>query len=396
MKEVYSHDGANQLRVPIKSWVTDLEDVALRQAINLANLPFAFKHIALMPDAHMGYGMPIGGVLATEHVVVPNAVGVDIGCGMCAVKLPIVSIPDKDALKYIMNMIRKEIPLGFEKHGYPQDDMPWGKVNVSETRNPVVLREWNNAAKSLGTLGGGNHFIEIQYGSDGHVWIMVHSGSRNLGKKVADYYNKIAIELNTKYFSQVPTKWELAFLYINTDEGESYLKEMDYCVEFARRNRKKMMSKIVSIFYAMLDIKEDHDEPIDIAHNYARMENHFGKNVMVHRKGATSARDGEIGIIPGSQGTSSFIVKGKGNADSFTSCSHGAGRTMGRNQARKTLSLVDEKKKLDNQNIVHSVRSEKDLDEAPGAYKDIGAVMANQEDLVDISVRLQPLAVIKG
>ncbi len=383
-------------RLPIKMWleVEDLGTKALRQVANLANLPFAFKHIALMPDAHFGYGMPIGGVLATKGVVIPNAVGVDIGCGMCAVKLPIKEKPDQDALKYIMNMIRKVIPVGFKKHGYPQDGIK--PVHYEQEHYPIVNREFRNAAMSLGTLGGGNHFIEIQYGSDGHVWIMVHSGSRNLGKQVAEHYNKLAIRANALWQADVPKEWELAFLPLDTVDGEAYIREMNYCVEFALRNRKQMMKKILEIFYAMLDIREDHDEMINIAHNYAQMENHFGQNVMVHRKGATLARKDTIGIIPGSQGTASYIVKGKGNPDSFMSCSHGAGRTMGRNEARKKLDLQYEINRLNQQGVVHSLRTEKDLDEASGAYKDIKEVMENQEDLVEVLVELQPLAVIKG
>jgi tRNA-splicing ligase RtcB len=391
MKQVYSSE-----RIPVKSWATDLESEAIQQAKNLANLPFAFHHVALMPDAHMGYGMPIGGVLATEGMVIPNAVGVDIGCGMCAVKLPIKELPDTDTLKYIMNMIRKDIPLGFKKHSTRAHSGKMPYVSVKDSTYPVVNREYCNAAKSLGTLGGGNHFIEIQKGSDGHIYVMVHSGSRNLGKQVCDHYNKIAQALNERWKTQVPKSWGLAFLPIDSIEGHDYLREMKYCTDFALANRKEMMSKIVGAFYTLLDIKEDHDEMINKCHNEARMENHFGKNVMVHRKGATSARDGELGIIPGSQGTSSFIVRGKGNPDSFTSCSHGAGRVMGRRQAKEKLSLEDEINKLDSQGIVHSIRTVSDLDEATGAYKDILTVMENQKDLVDIEVRLQPLAVIKG
>lgn len=393
MKKVYSSE-----KIPVKSWATDLESEAIQQAKNLANLPFAFKHIALMPDAHMGYGMLIGGVLATEGMVIPNAVGIDIGCGMCAVKLPTKELPDTDTLKYIMDMIRKDIPLGFKKHSTRAhySKMPQFGASVKYVEYPVVNREYSNAARSLGTLGGGNHFIEIQQGSDGHIYVMVHSGSHNLGKQVCDYYNKIAQALNERWKTQVPKSWELAFLPIDSTEGQDYLREMKYCTDFALRNRKEMMSKIVGTFYTFLNIKEDHNEMINKCHNEARMENHFGKNVMIHRKGATSARDGELGIIAGSQGTSSFIVKGKGNPESFTSCSHGAGRVMGRRQAKERLDLQEEINKLDSQGIVHSIRTVKDLDEATGAYKDIRKVMENQEDLVDIEVRLQPLAVIKG
>lgn len=385
---------------PIKLWLDDIEDGALEQAKNLANLPFVFKHIAIMPDSHQGYGMPIGGVLATKGVVIPNAVGVDIGCGMCAVKTSLTEI-DKDILKNIVGEIRKVIPVGFNRHNEMQDEkyMPvigrstqWSDFYKSSF--PIIHSEMENARKSLGTLGGGNHFIEIQKGNDGHICIMIHSGSRNLGKQVADHYNKLAVALNEKWYSSVPKKHELAFLPLDSEEGQSYIREMEYCVEFALSNRKLMMRRICDIFEKETDC--EFVGPINIAHNYARMENHFGENVMVHRKGATSARAGEIGIIPGSQGSKSYIVKGKGNKESFESCSHGAGRKMGRGQAQKNLSVEEESKKLDDMGVLHAIRGKKDLDEAPGAYKDIDIVMKNQNDLVDIVVELTPLAVIKG
>ena len=247
----------------------------------------------------------------------------------------------------------------------------------------------------LASLGSGNHFIEIQKGSDGHIWIMIHSGSRNLGKQVADHYNKVAQQLNEKWFSSVTKEWELAFLPADSDEGQAYIREMNYCVDFALANRKLMMDKIMAIF-EILNKTIDFEPMINIAHNYASLEHHFGKDVWVHRKGATLARKGTIGIIPGSQGTKSYIVEGKGNPESFESCSHGAGRMMGRKQAQKTLNLEEEIKKLDDQGIIHGIRNVKDLDEASGAYKDIDVVMENQSDLVDILVELTPLAVIKG
>ena len=408
MKKVVFNKGEG---LPIKLWLDDIEDGALDQAKNLAKLPFAFKHIAIMPDAHQGYGMPIGGVMATKGVVIPNAVGVDIGCGMCAVKTSLTDI-DVDTLKKIMGEIRKAIPVGFSHQSKKQDEslMPVAIDSCREAEKfhafnlPICEdQEHQSALKQLGTLGGGNHFIEIQKGSDGYIWIMIHSGSRNLGFKVAKHYNDIAIELNKKWFSSVPKEHELAFLPLDSEEGQAYLREMQYCVDFALANRKLMMERIQSIFADIFDYpntvsgrQQDGSDGINIAHNYAKMENHFGKNVMVHRKGATLARKGTIGIIPGSQGTKSYIVKGLGNPESFDSCSHGAGRRMGRKQAIRELNLNDEVKKLNDQGIVHSIRYEKDLDEASGAYKDISTVMNNQKDLVEIVVELQPLAVIKG
>ena len=387
-------------KIPVFSWCPDIEESAMKQVDNLAQLPFVFKRVVILSDCHVGYGMPIGGVMATKGVVVPNAVGVDIGCGMCAVKTSLPEI-DKETLKKIMGEIRKVVPLGFNHHKEKQDGLlmpinPMGMI--------IVEQEYNNALTQIGTLGGGNHFIEIQKGSDGYIWIMIHSGSRNFGYKIAEYYNKLAIELNQKWFSQVPKEWELAFLPLDSEEGHAYLREMNYAVEFALANRKLMMDRICLIFKSIFDNIEfiqDFNKDIDtnfinIAHNYASMENHFGSNVLVHRKGATLAREGTIGIIPGSQGTKSYIVKGLGNKDSFESCSHGAGRCMSRKKAHEILILADEIKKMDDLGIVHGMRTQKDLDEASSAYKDISVVMENQKDLVEILVELSPLANIKG
>ena len=383
MKQVISTE-----KIPIKLWLDNIEDGALEQAKNLANLPFAFKHIAIMPDSHQGYGMPIGGVLATKRIIIPNAVGVDIGCGMCAVKTSLTEI-DTDTLKKIMGEIRKEIPVGFNHHKEKQNEVlmplhPDGSADIIDS-------QYQNALTQIGTLGGGNHFIEIQKGNDGHIWIMIHSGSRNLGKQVADYYNKLAVDLNERWHSSVPKEWELAFLPRDTEEGQAYLREMQYCVEFALANRKLMMDRIMQCFIGT----DLFLEPIiNIAHNYARMENHFGENVMIHRKGATLATKETIGIIPGSMGTSSYIVKGLGNPESYNSCSHGAGRKMGRKEAIRTLNLEEEQKKMEG--IIGAPRNQDDLEEAPGAYKPIDEVMENQNDLVEIMVELKPLAVIKG
>lgn len=384
----------NTEKIPIKLWIEDIEEGALEQAQNMANLPFAFRHIAIMPDSHQGYGMPIGGVLATKGVVIPNAVGVDIGCGMCALKTSLTEI-NTQTLKNVMSLIRKKIPLGFDHHKESQDEALMPSAG-SIVKGGIVERQYEAALKQIGTLGGGNHFIEIQKGSDGHIWIMIHSGSRNIGLKVAEHYNRTAIKLNERWFSEVPSKWQLAFLPIETQEAKDYMTEMQYCVDFAFANRKLMMENIKASFVEELAGEFAEVDFVNIAHNYARLENHFNANVIVHRKGATSAKEGEIGIIPGSQGTKSYIVKGKGNPESFESCSHGAGRIMGRKQAQRVLDLEAEKAKLDKQGIIHAIRNQKDLDEAPGAYKNIDIVMENQKDLVDIEVELSPLAVIKG
>jgi tRNA-splicing ligase RtcB len=382
-------------RIPIKLWLDEVDDQTLYQAKNLANLPFAFKHIALMPDAHSGYGMPIGGVMAADKVIVPNAVGVDIGCGMCAVKTNLRINPDiRKRLKDIVGDIRERVPVGFKHHKRAQDEnlMPEGyEIDNLE----VVSSEYESALRQLGTLGGGNHFIEIQKDKEDYIWIMIHSGSRNLGKKVADHYNKLAKKLNKRWNSPVPPKADLAYLPFTTTEAHMYYYEMNYCVDFALANRKLMLTRVQEVFRHYFP-NIIFGEIINIAHNYAAWEKHFGKKVVVHRKGATSAHKGELGIIPGSQGTSSFIVEGLGNPESFASCSHGAGRIMGRNEAVRNLSLEYEIDKLDKKGILHSIRSRRDLDEAPSAYKNIVQVMLDQEDLVEIKVKLSPLAVIKG
>lgn len=382
-------------KIPIKLWLDDIEDGALQQAKNLANLPFAFKWIALMPDAHHGYGMPIGGVLATKDVVVPNAVGVDIGCGMCAIKSSLKNI-ETEILKKIMGEIRNAIPVGFKKHSTKQDKSYMPAISEQDFEKfHIIPQEFSNALKSIGTLGGGNHFIEIQKGSDGFIWIMIHSGSRNIGFKVANYYNKLAMELNKKWYSSVPKEWELSFLPVDTIECQNYIGEMNYCVAFALKNRELMLERTKEIFISFMNSVTFGDK-INIAHNYVDLESHYGQNVWVHRKGATLARKETIGIIPGSQGSKSYIVQGKGSAESFNSCSHGAGRLMGRKQAQRKLNLKEEQKKLEDLGVIHSVRHASDLDEAPGSYKPISIVMENQKDLVDIKVELTPLAVIKG
>jgi len=371
-------------------WLDDLEGDVLKQAKNLANHPYAFHHVAIMPDAHVGYGMPIGGVLATKDVIIPNAVGVDIGCGMCAVKTSLHGLKT-DILKQIMGEVRDTIPLGFDRHKVSQPEELMPKVTDDLI---IVNEEYKSATKQIGTLGGGNHFIDFLNGSDGFIWLMIHSGSRNIGFKVANYYNEIALDLNSKQEKPVDPKWELCYLPIDTDVGQTYFAEMQYCMEFALANRKHMMEKVKDIVQLKTDEKVDFDEMINIAHNYASKENHYGQEVYVHRKGATPAEKGQTGIIPGSQGHPSYIVKGKGNPDSFNSCAHGAGRKMGRKQAIRELDYEEELKKLEEKGVLHGLRGKRNLDEAPSTYKDISWVMKKQEDLVDILVELHPIACI--
>jgi tRNA-splicing ligase RtcB len=399
-------------KIPVYSWCLNTEEGAEQQIDNLAKLPFAFRHIAIMADCHKGFGMPIGGVLATKGVVCPNAIGLDIGCGMNAIKTDIKTTDiTPEMLKDVMQNIRREVPVGEgNNHKQPQDEifMPTSRLGLTPKTvhftdaYPIVHREYEKALRGIGTLGGGNHFIELQKDKDDYIWLMIHSGSRNLGFTVANHYNKIAKEENAKYFSSVPEEYDLAFLLEDSEEGQNYINEMNYCIDFALANRKLMMSRIKGAFTAgVWDVAKDrgginYEGVANIAHNYAVKEHHFGSDVWIHRKGATLAREGTIGIIPGSQGTASYIVKGKGNKESFESCSHGAGRTMSRKAARENLNITEEVKKLNDLGIIHAIRNVDDLEEAPSAYKDIDVVMKNQEDLVEILVKLTPIAVIKG
>ena len=381
---------------PVKIWTNYVEKSAMRQIENLTTLPFLFHHLAIMPDVHTGMGMPIGGVLACKDAVIPNAVGVDIGCGMCAVKTnwKVADIPTDVLRKQIMRGIRKRIPLGMDHHKEAQDEkyLPTGHdIDKME----IVKRRQEYITKEVGTLGGGNHFIELQKDETGTLWIMIHSGSRNLGKLVGDYYNEKAKKLNERWYSVVSPDIRLSFLPLRTDEFNAYWQEMKYCVDFALCNRKLMMKRIEEVIKDA--IPEIGFEPmINIAHNYATWERHYGQDVIVHRKGATLAREGVIGIIPGSQGTASYIVEGLGNPESFCSCSHGAGRTLSRTAAIRDLNLKEEVERLDALGIIHAIRNQNDMQEASGAYKDIETVIANEADLVKVKTRLLPVAVIKG
>jgi len=381
---------------PIKLWLPDIDPDTLVQAKNLANHPGLVGHVAIMPDAHVGYGMPIGGVAATEGLVIPNAVGVDIGCGMCAVQTSLHEISKKE-LKTVMAGIRQQVPLGFKHHkkAQPPQYMPKPPQGMTLRELPIVSREYASGRCQVGTLGGGNHFVEVQQGDDGYVWLMIHSGSRNIGYQVANHYNKLAIEFNKKQGMPVPPGWQLSFLPIDSPQGRLYLAEMQYCVDFALCNRTLMMERVIDVLQQVCSPVQ-FAEMINVAHNYAAFEHHFGQEVIVHRKGATRAGAGETGIIPGSQGTSSYIVSGKGNPESLHSCSHGAGRRLGRKQAQRTLDLRSEVAMLEEQNIIHAIRSKRDLEEAAGAYKDISEVISRQKDLVNTVVKLKPLAVIKG
>lgn len=381
-------------RLPIRSWCEQVEAGAMEQAVNLAELAVTFRHVALMPDCHVGYGMPIGGVIACERAVIPNAVGVDIGCGMTAVQtdLPVEEMR-KNEIRDILNAVRRAVPVGFEHH---KTEQKWDGWRSAPEQSPPVRQELDSAKRQLGTLGGGNHFIEIQAGDDGLVWLMIHSGSRNFGLKVAEHYHDIAVRLCHKHQLELTSK-DLAYLPADSEEAKEYLAAMDFALRFARRNRELMMERFAEIVCTSWGCRTG--QTINIHHNYCAEEKHFGRQVYVHRKGATSARPGETGIIPGSMGTSSYIVRGRGNQESFMSCSHGAGRQMGRNEACRRLSLEECNRAMDG--VVFGRwstdrRGKLDLSEAPQAYKDIDEVIAAQDDLVEVLVKLRPLGVIKG
>jgi len=401
-------------RIPIKSWCENLEAPALAQAVNMANHPKTLKHVALMPDAHSGYGLPVGGVIACDNAVIPYAVGVDIGCGMAAFNTHIEGAPSEETLKKIMGFMRDRVPMG-EGHAH-KDCQDW--IGFDNFFMPP-FRPWCDDhgmaldKRNLGTLGGGNHFCEVQLGNDGDIWLMIHSGSRNMGQRICRYYNDLALKMCDKWSTPLPSR-DSAFLLADEPEGLAYIVDMNFALEYAKESRRRMMIAFIESFLdaifgdASYDDSVYHtDNIIDIHHNYASLENHFGRNLWVHRKGATSARVNQVGIIPGSMGTSSYIVEGLGNPESFMSCSHGAGRAMSRTAACETLKVEDCDKAMEG--VVYGrwgtvrARGKKDklvgkldLSEAPQAYKDIDAVMDAQRDLVEVRVKLKPLAVMKG
>lgn len=402
-------------RLPAKVWLghhSQIEPGCQTQLDNLVRLPFAFHHIAMMPDCHQGYGMPVGGVLATKRVVVPNAVGVDIGCGMRFLLTNIKWNDVKDAKskdgqdirKVILSTIMRIVPVGYNHQREPQQ---WVGFDNPPT-NPdtgtlwIVRQEIDSARRQLGTLGGGNHFIELQVDQEGRLALMIHSGSRNFGKKICDVYNKQAQEINERYHSAVPREWDLAFLPYDDGMGQEYMKAMNYALDFAHENRRLMMERSKNVLYNVLEkyagttgIQEVLS--LDCHHNYAALENHYGQNVIVHRKGAVRARCEDRVIIPGSMGTASYVGLGLGKSDSFQSCSHGSGRRLGRNEAKRkhtAQQIIEHMKAID----VIVLKPEKDdiAEECPQAYKDIEDVIKQENDLISVTHKLTPLGVIKG
>ena len=391
------------LPIHIKSWCRDIEDTAMAQAENLARHPALRHHVALMPDCHCGIGMPIGGVIAAKDAVIPAAVGVDIGCGMIAVEtdIPAERLDDMRFRRAIHSRIRELIPVGEGKmHKDPQE---WdGFEEYIDTKGVDAQFIISLDRHNLGTLGGGNHFIEIQKSDSNFVWIMIHSGSRNLGKRIEEVYQEKAMQLCERFYTPLPTS-NLAFLPIQDEAGHNYFRDMNFALKYAFENRQRMMAKCKDVIAEFVP-EVNFIREVNIHHNYAAFEEHFGETLCIHRKGATSAKLDEIGIIPGSMGTASYIVRGLGNPASFMSCSHGAGRRMSRTVACNTLTAAecDEAMKgivCDHWHPVTRYGKGKtvlDLSEAPQAYKDIEDVISAERDLVEVQVRLTPLAVVKG
>lgn len=375
----------------VKLWVKDIEEAAYIQMNNLAHFPHIHPHLAFMPDMHAGYGIPIGSVIPSKDVVIPSAVGVDIGCGMLACRTNFKQIKEK-RLKKIATQLKSD--LQDESYIYTSEEEEKELPALKEGMK-IIKKNMRLAYKQLGTLGGGNHFVEVQKGEDGFIWIMLHSGSRNLGKQVADYYGLKAEDYTKKLLGDDKKASKIAFLPLDHPDAKAYLLEMNFCIEYARLNRELLLSRVKQSFEKVMGGATFFDSPIDLPHNFASLETYKGEEIIVHRKGAAKVPENELGIIPGSMGTASYLVKGKGNEESFFSCSHGAGRKMGRNDARRKLDLDYEKKRLDQQRIVHFIKIKDDLEEATGAYKNIDKVMALQRDLVDVMMEMKPLAVVK-
>lgn len=402
MFQLYNH---GLQKFPIKVWLeapVQIESGCLQQAINLSNLPFLHKWVALMPDTHEGFGMPIGGVIAVKGVIIPNAVGVDIGCGMAYLETNLhKSDLTMDMLQTIVGNIMRDIPTGFSHHKKRQEcrALERFKKVLGEHSSPLDRALWEEVESGyyqVGTLGGGNHFIELQEDEQGMVCIMIHSGSRNFGYKIARHFNEVAKELNRKMSAPVPREYDLAFLPVDTAEGQSYVRWMDLALDFARENRDKMLLVVKDILVQIFPRIEFHNE-VNAHHNYAALENHYGEDVWVHRKGAIRVRKGEMGIVPGAMGSFSYIVEGLGNPESFYSCSHGAGRKMGRKEALREIPAEKTMADLKELGVVLGKQKKADIsEESRFAYKDIDFVISQELDLVKPVKKLKTLAVVKG
>lgn len=392
----------------IKAWVQGVpfEDAAREQLIRTARLPFIHKYIAAMPDVHLGKGATIGSVIPTLGAIVPAAVGVDIGCGMMAVKTTLRAEQLPDNLKALRNAIERKIPHGRTDNGGRNDRGAWRTPPEAATRRWAELKgrfdrlvekhpklEKANNLAHLGTLGTGNHFVEVCLDEQDFVWMMLHSGSRGVGNKIGSYFIELAKKDMQKWFINLPDK-DLAYFPEGTDHFDDYVEAVGWAQDFARQNRETMMEHALQALSETLGIPfQTHEMAVNCHHNYVQKERHFGKDVWLTRKGAVSAQEDELGIIPGSMGARSFIVRGLGNRDSFCTCSHGAGRSMSRKQAHRTFSVDDHIK------ATEGVECRKDgdvIDETPMAYKSIDAVMEAQQDLVEVLHTLKQIVCVKG
>jgi tRNA-splicing ligase RtcB len=395
--------------VPIKAWTrgVSLEDEARKQLLNVAQLPFVYKWIAAMPDVHWGIGATVGSVIPTRGAIIPAAVGVDIGCGMMAVQTSLNARDLPDNLKPIREAIEKAVPHGRTHHGGAGDRGAWHEIPARnqemwqslKPRYDAILAKHpkldrGNHSNHLGTLGTGNHFIEVCLDESEAVWFMLHSGSRGVGNRMGGYFIELAKSDMKRFFINLPDA-DLAYFPDHTEHFDDYVEAVGWAQDYARGNRQLMMEQIVAA------VRNSEATPpfsaelkaINCHHNYVARESHYGENVLVTRKGAVRAREGDLGIIPGSMGARSYIVRGKGNPESFHSCSHGAGRAMSRNEAKRRFTLEDHVR------MTEGIECRKDLeviDETPAAYKPIDAVMAAQSDLVEIVHTLRQVVCVKG
>ena len=383
----------------VLSWLPEeqIEDAARQQIANLAGMPFIFRHVGVMPDCHFGLGATVGSVIPTNRAIIPAAVGVDIGCGMIAAKTPLTRNDLPDDLSDIRKAIEHQIPLSaghynrsIKKTARPRIEQLEAKAAELERldRYDNIARNWR---KQLGSLGSGNHFIEIVLDEDGSVWAFLHSGSRGIGNRLATHHVGIAKKLMEKWYITLPDP-DLAYLVQDTPEFDDYLADLDWAQEFALLNREEMMERIIKILqHRCGDFTEL--ERIQCHHNFTKREHHFGQNILVSRKGAIEAKAGQLGLIPGSMGTRSYVVRGKGSPASFNTAPHGAGRRMSRGQARKTFTMDDFDRDLAG---IEVNRSPAFLDELPGAYKDVDLVMEQSSDLVEILHTFRQIVNVKG
>lgn len=396
---------------PIKMWVdgVPVEKGAISQLEGVAALPFIGPHVAVMPDVHVGMGATVGSVIPTIGAIIPAAVGVDIGCGMNAIRTSLTSHDLPGNLSDVRRMIEKFVPHGRTDNGGVDDRGRWKNVpnGIGDIWRDELASSWHDilgknpklhgrsgaTAEHLGTLGTGNHFIELCLDEEDRVWIMLHSGSRGVGNRIGSYFIEKAKEEMERWFINLPNH-DLAYLPEGSQHFSDYVEAVGWAQEYARINRSIMMDGVIDAMKATINKRFFlTDEAVNCHHNYISKENHFGKNYWVTRKGAVSAKKDELGIIPGSMGTRSYIVRGKGNSDSFCSCSHGAGRRMSRTEASKTFTLADHRAATEG---VECRKDKEVIDETPGAYKDIDIVMSAQQDLVEVVHTLKQVLCVKG